>query len=276
MAPHGLQRPQKAHGRRGGQEFHSAMFESTLPAGAPDLIRASAFRRYLDEMVKEGESDSVSGRLSSLSPSLMQDLMRFEQAHRPGEGLEVLEVLAAGVRHGRNLLVHLQDGPRVVPLTIFPHERLAHCPLPMLQFLETQLTELQVLHVEPAVLRAPGDREHALVGAPECYAPLGPLLWELALRGAREELLPEIGGLAAYRVAPGLDLKGLALGGTLSAAVFRLKRGTTSLRDIAEWPGFDRGRAMRLLNALYLQAGLIVSRSHPAATAESWRRGPRN
>ena len=25
-------------------------------------------------------------------------------------------------------------------------------------------------------------------------------------------------------------------------------------------------RAMRLLNALYLQSGLIVSRSHPAAT----------
>ena len=39
-----------------------------------------------------------------------------------------------------------------------------------------------------------------------------------------------------------------------------------NLRDMAEWPGFDRPRAMRLLNALYLQAGLIVSRSHPAAT----------
>ena len=38
-----------------------------------------------------------------------------------------------------------------------------------------------------------------------------------------------------------------------------------NLRDLAEWPGFDRVRAARLLNGLYLQAGLIVSRTHPAA-----------
>lgn len=252
------------------------MFESTLPAGAPDLMRASAFRRYLDEMARSAEPDSVSGRLSSLSPSLMQDLMRFEQRARgSGEGLEVLEVMAAGVRHGRSLLVHLQAGTSVVPLTVFPHERLVHCPLAMAQFLACDLPGLQVLHVEPAVLRPPGDRERSLVGAHESYSPLGPLLWELALRGAREDLLPEIGGLAAYRVAPGLELKGLTLGGTMAAAVFRLKRTTTNLRDIAEWPGFDRGRAMRLLNALYLQAGLIVSRTHPAAAQDSWRRGGR-
>lgn len=247
------------------------MFEPTLPAGAPDLIRASAFRRYLDEMSREQlDGDTVSGRLSSLSPSLMQDLMRFEDARRPGEGLEVLEVLAAGVRHGRNLLIHLQDEDRVVPLTIFPHERMAHCPMNMPQFLQGHLTDLQVLFVEPAVLRPPGHGDRAFVGDAECYAPLGPLLWELALRGAREELLPEIGGMAAYRIAPGLDTTGLNLSGTLAAAVFRLKRSTTNLREIAEWPGFDRTRAMRLLNALYLQAGLMVSRTHPAAMTDGW------
>ena len=32
----------------------------------------------------------------------------------------------------------------------------------------------------------------------------------------------------------------------------------------------DRERAIRLLNALYLQAGLIVSRSHPDAISERW------
>lgn len=247
------------------------MFEPTLPAGAPDLIRASAFRRYLDEIAaRDADGDSVSGRLSSLSPSLMQDLMRFEDASRPGEGLEVLEVLAAGVRHGRNLLIHLKDADRVVPLTIFPHQRLLHCPMQLAQLLAGQLTALRVLYVEPAVLRPPGDRDRALVGDAECYAPLGPLLWELALRGAREDLLPEIGGLAAYRIAPGLDTTGLNLSGTLAAAVFRLKRSTTNLREIADWPGFDRARAMRLLNALYLQAGLMVSRTHPAATNDGW------
>jgi hypothetical protein len=35
------------------------------------------------------------------------------------------------------------------------------------------------------------------------YAPLGPLLWELSLRGSRDELLPEIAGQAAYRITLG-------------------------------------------------------------------------
>jgi hypothetical protein len=174
------------------------------------------------------------------------------------------------VRHGRSLLLHLRDEARVVPLTVFPVERVVHCPVRMEQFLAGRLTDLLVMHVEPAVLRPPGHRDRALVGDAECYAPLGPLLWELALRGAREDLLPEIAGLAAYRIAPGLDLRGLNLSGSLYTAVIRLKRATTNLREIAEWPGFDRARAMRLLNGLYLQAGLMVTRTHPAATNEGW------
>jgi hypothetical protein len=33
---------------------------------------------------------------------------------------------------------------------------------------------------------------------------------------------------------------------------------------------------MRLLNALYLQGGLIVSRTHPVATNDSWFGSSRN
>lgn len=249
------------------------MFESTLPLGAPDLIRVSAFQRYLEEITQDGEAGS--SRLSSLTPSLMQDLSRFDHARRPGEGLEVLEVLAACVRHGCNLLVHLQAETRVVPLTVFPTERLAHCPMNMEQLLASRLTDLHVMHVEPAVLRPLGHRDQVMVGDPEHYSPLGPLLWELALRGAREELLPEIAGNAAYRIAPGVEFQALNLMGSLAAAVQRLQRATTNLREISEWPGFDRARATRLLNALYLQAGLMVSRSHPAATNEGWFTGNR-
>jgi hypothetical protein len=32
---------------------------------------------------------------------------------------------------------------------------------------------------------------------------------------------------------------------------------------------------MRMLNGLYLQAGLMVSRTHPAATNEGWFSGTR-
>ncbi len=267
--------PPRWHALREGLKLPQTMFETTLPFGAPDLMRASAFQRYLDDLDRVGDGDAGGTRLSSLSPSLMQDLQRFEQGSRSGVGLEVLEVMAACVRHARDLLVHLQDEARVVPLTLFPTERLAHCPVPMERLLAGRLTELRVLHVEPAVLRPLGHADRALVGEREHYAPLGPLLWELALRGAREDLLPEISGMAAYRIAPGVDLDGLPVSGSLAQAIPRLKRATTNLREISEWPGFDRARATRLLNALYLQAGLMVSRSHPAATNEGWFSGSR-
>jgi hypothetical protein len=245
------------------------MFESTLPIGEPELMRVSAFRRYLDDLDRESE---VGGsRLSSLSPSLWQDLSRFEQ-DRQGRSLELLEVLAASVRHARSLAIHLQCDDKVVTLTVFPIERLCHCPLPMSDFLSRRLDELLVLHVEPSVLRPPGDPERSLVGEPHLYHPLAPVSWALAMHGARDLLLPEIAGAAAYRVAPGVNLGDLPLTGSLEAAVRRLQRQTTNLRELSEWPGFDRTRAMRLLNALYLQAGLIISRSHPAATNEGWFR----
>ncbi|HMO44829.1 MAG TPA: hypothetical protein PKB14_02215 [Rubrivivax sp.] len=238
------------------------MFQSTLPFGEPDLMRASEFRRWLDEAARDG-SESTAARLSTLSPSLMLDLLRFEQQGRHGGAIEIL---AACIRHARRLLLHLQAGKRIVPLTLFPVERLVHCPMPMTQFLQLPLGELGVLHVEPALLRPPGDRVRSMVGELQHYGPLGAVAWELALRGAREELLPEIAGQAAYRISAGLNLRTLQLRGSLAAAVARLQRETTSLRQIAQWPGFDRGRATRLLNGLYLQGGLIVSRTHPAAS----------
>ncbi len=121
--------------------------------------------------------------------------------------------------------VHLQAEDRVVPLTVFPVEHLVHCPMPMAQFLALPLGDLSVLHVEPALLRPPGDRVRAMVGEPEHYSALGPVLWELALRGSRGELLPEIAGQAAYRISPGLNLRLLDLSGSMAEAVARLEEG---------------------------------------------------
>jgi hypothetical protein len=121
------------------------------------------------------------------------------------------------------------------------------------------------------LLRTPGHRERSLVGEFQMYSPLAPLMWEMALRGAREVLLPEIAGTAAYRVAPGVNLRGLVMPSILTVSIERLRRRTCGLREIADWPGLDRERAMRLLNALYLQGGLIVSRTHPAAS-DGWLR----
>jgi hypothetical protein len=237
------------------------MYESTIPFGEPELMRASAYRLYLKELEAQAEHGGASSRISSLSPSLRADLYRFEA---DGGTSEVLEVVAACVRHAKRVTVHLQHGERVVPLTVFPEERLVHCPLPIPQLLETPQS-LSVMHVEPALLRPPGDPDSAMVGEGRLHAPLGPLLWELAMRGGRTHLLPEIAGAAVYRVAPGLVLDRLPLSSSQIAAVYRLRRESTTLRDISDWAGFDREGAARLLNALYLQAGLMVSRSHPDA-----------
>jgi len=242
------------------------MFESTIPFGEPELMRASAYRLYLKELEAEARRSGVSSRISSLSPSLRADLYRFEA---DGGASEVLEVVAACVRHAKRVTIQLQYGERVAPLTVFPDERLVYCPLPVAQLL-IKPTELRVLHVEPAMLQPPGHEDDALIGDLCLPAPLAPVLWELSLRGGRGELLPEIAGPAVYRVAPGLQLGGLAVPSALLSAIYRLRKESTSLREISEWAGLDRDKAIRLLNALYLQAGLMVSRSHPDAINDNW------
>jgi hypothetical protein len=241
------------------------MFDSTQPS--PDAEpgrRVKSLMRYFDGTLRD--PDAGISRLSSLSPSLMQDLMRFEQ---PGRQTELLEVIAAAIRHARALTVQLRTERGPMPLTIFPEHKLLHCPLAFSRFIDLRLTDLEVVLVEPAVVKAPapGDDPGA---ESHRFAPLGPLTWELALRGARGELLPEISSQAGYRIPPGADLKAIDLAGTLAEGVKRLKRGTTNLREMSSWPGFDRERAMRLLNALYLQAALMVTRTSPAATNDAW------
>ena len=244
------------------------LFDSTIPFGEPELLKTSAYRKYLEELDGDSEPGGPSSRLTQLSESLQADLGRFEQR---GGSSEAVEVVAACIRHSTRVTIYLQCADRVVPLTVFPQERLVHCPMDLDEMVQRYLSQLRVMHLEPATLRPPGDSERELIGESRMYHPIGPLLWELAVRGPRSTLLPEIAGPAVYRVAPGLDVEQLPVTGAVRSAIERLKREAMSLGGIAAWPAFDRDRAMRLLNALYLQAGLIVSRAHPsAARSTSW------
>ena len=243
------------------------LFDSTIPFGEPELLKASTYRRYLDELDADGPSGDSSSRLTQLSPSLQADLLRADDSTGVSE---TVEVIAACVRHSTRVTIYLQCAGRVLPLTVFPHERIVHCPMDLDEFVERYLSQARVMHLEPAVLRPPGDPERELIGESRLYHPLTPLLWELAMRGQRRELLPEIGGPAVYRVAPSLDLRTMPVAGALKSAIERLRVKAVPLSTVASWPAFDRERAARLLNALYLQAGLIVSRSHPDANREGW------
>ena len=155
--------------------MNGELFDSTIPFGEPELLRASAFRRYLDELGAEnrrlGTGPRIS-RISQLSPSLRADLSRFEH----DGGSEAMEVLAACVRHAKRVTIHLKCGEKVVPLTVFPQERVVHCPMDLNELIERHLMDLRVMHVEPALLRPPGDPETALIGDMQSHHPLAPLL----------------------------------------------------------------------------------------------------
>lgn len=236
------------------------MDEPTIPFGDPELWRVSAFRRAL-EIGGAGAS-----RYHQLSPSLLADLQRFE---KEGQCAEVLEVLAACLRHPQDLALHLDRGGHVLPLTVFPRDRLFHCPLSLEALYATRFDSVRLLQVERSLLRSPtGAPGEMLAPAALCH-PLGPLLWHLALHGSRSTLLPEIAGPAVYRVAPDLEVP-VPMIGALGGAVNRLRQEALSLKALSAWPGFDPERAARLLNGLYLQAGLIVSRTHPGASGDSW------
>jgi hypothetical protein len=230
------------------------------PARSGDAPALADFLRSMRNQPPEPDSGVGATQLVSLNDSLLQDLQRFEPAAADAgrRGLDLLEVLAAAVRHGRPLRVELRHGFQNIVLKVFPAPRLVHTGVPHEHFFALPLHDLRVLQVQP-------ERQEPSEVQGRC-ASLALLMWELALRGARGALLPEITGSVAYRISSGAELNDLALTGTMAKGVALLKRQATTLRDIAAWPGFDHDRAVRMLNGLYLQAALIVSRSTPAAT----------
>jgi hypothetical protein len=210
-------------------------------------------------------------RLSSLDTSVMQDLLRFDHVGGSGPGLEALEVMAAALRHGRSLRVEMSHDAREVVWTVFPNQKLFHCLLPARDRRRLSLSRLQVERVEPSRREPPAHEART----PHIFA-LAPMLWGLALNGSRSELLPEIAGSVAYRISPSGELatlQNVEMGETLAAAVARLRRETTALGEIERWPGFNRDLAQRLLNGLYLNSALMVSRTHPRAISDLARHG---
>jgi hypothetical protein len=241
-----------------------AYMADTPLSPAPQTARSARLSPERARAWAAAAGTGVAGtRLSSLDTSVMQDLLRFDRIGGPGPGLEVLEVMAAALRHGRSLRVEMHHDTREVVWTVFPHQKLVHCMLSADSRRRLNLRRLRVERVEPARREPP---------APDAKAPhtfsLRPLLWDLALHGSRGELLPEIAGPVAYRISPAGELgalQQLEQGATLAAAVARLRRQTTALGELEGWPGFNRERAQRLLNGLYLNSALMVSRTHPSA-----------
>ena len=236
-----------------------------------DLWRISDFRRARSE--GRFELDESPGRATLLPTTLLTDLRRIRSDPTTSD---VLEVIAACLRHHEAALLYLEQGQFVWPVTLFPREALYHSPRSAEAMAATfALSQLRLVSAEPPGVRPPGSILVERVASPERYHPLAGLVWTVALHGPRAMLLSEINGRAAYRVVAANNARELPpLKGAISSTVSRLEQRSSSLGEMARWPGMSIERASRILNALYLSGMLLVSRAHPAARDPSsgWRR----
>ena len=226
------------------------------------LWRISAFERMRQQTGSSGFM-RLAGP-SVLPTTLLTELRRLDA---DPSSSDVLEVIAACMRHREPALLCLRHDELMWPLTLFPNEGLYHSPRDMAQASLTGLANLQLLTAEPPGLRPPGHEMHERVGQPDHYRPLAPLLWHFALNGPRRTLLADIAGPGAYRVVLGSSGERPSARGAVGSALERLQHEPVTLREIAQWPGMSIERASRLLNGLYLSGSLLVTRADAAARA---------
>lgn len=203
-----------------------------------------------------------------LSSTLLADLRRLDAF---GASDDLLEVVAACVRHHEPALLCLQYDGLVWPVTLFPLQGIFHSPRDFSQARPSALARATLLSAEPPGVRPPGHWMTERVALAAQYRPLTPWLWQIALEGPRIELIEEIAGTVAYRAVKSPAEEGTVLAGALGSAAERLRRETVSLRTICGWPGMSQERASRLLNGLYLNSALLATRAHPAARPEPGR-----
>lgn len=225
------------------------------------LWRISAYER-LTEATGTSGFVRLEGTAALLPTTLLSDLQTPEGLPRSDD---VLEVMAACIRHRESALVYLRHGGLVWPVTLFPQRLLYHAPHDPADRAENDLSDLSVLGVEPPGLQPPGHWQHERIGHPAHYLPIERLLWAVALRGPRRGVLNEIDGPVAYRALRNHEQEALVAPGAMGSALERLHEDAAALRDIAHWPGMSLERASRLLNGLYLTTRLMVVRTRHAA-----------
>lgn len=204
-------------------------------------------------------------RETVLSTTLTAELGRVETSRL---GLDLLEVVAACIRHREPALLLVERERLVWPLTLFPEQTTVHSPNDFVANTAQGIGAVRLLSIEPPGVRPPGHWRNDRVADLAHYRPLAPLLWRLAMLGPRTRLLDEIAGKTSYRaLRREPDGAGpVVSSGVVGAAVARLHRESATLDEVAHWPGMGLERASRMLNALYLTTNLMVLRG-PSARA---------
>jgi hypothetical protein len=189
---------------------------------------------------------------STLSPSLLQDLRRFSE---DPVSADLLAVVAASVRHGRALILELDLEGRVIDMLVNPRQQLYFSSVDVCTLGDRALAGLELVRVDAYSSADRPGRSRLQAG------PLRPLLWHLALRGARSALLPEISGPIRCRLAFGVSLSGLPMDDATLGLLRRMTTAPVSIDDLLAGGALSRLAVQRIWNALYLQSALMVSRA---------------
>lgn len=190
---------------------------------------------------------------ATLSPSVLMDLKRF--AEQP-ESADLLVVVAAALRHGRPLRVRIDLDGQNLPLILDPQRQLFRCAMDLCGLSDQAMRRVKLLSVGEGPEAS--DEEVGLRNGL-----LRPLAWHVAMRGDRAELLPELKGAVRCRVTRGVSIGGVQLDGALKRIIERMKYAPVSLDELVVGSPLGAAMVQRLWNALYLQSGLMVTRTYP-------------
>jgi hypothetical protein len=235
------------------------MFLDTM--GGADTEAFEPTRPFSPRPQKPGADSGVragAGR-PVLSSAMQAELRRL--AASPLH-ISALAVLAASVRHAQPLAVHVQNSGKPFLLSIFPRERFFQCEHELSELPPDDLALLGLVRIEPVVPLLMGDMPSGKASSFR-LGPLGLLLWQLALHGPTNELLPEIAEPANYRLTPSLHLSGLPMHAGMLPVLQKMRSRPCTVYELAHGSALGPTQVKRLLNAVYLQSGLIVTHSLP-------------
>src|SRR6187402_623581 len=125
------------------------------------LWRISAFERMRLQTGNSGFA-ALDGRATVLPTTLLAELGRIEN---DPQNRDVLELMAACMRHREPAVLLLQVDPFVWPVTLFPSSMLYHSPRDLAQAPLTALASIQVVDVEAPGVKPPRHWMHERVAA---------------------------------------------------------------------------------------------------------------
>lgn len=232
------------------------MFLDTMGSAESEAFETTQPFSPSEQRVAEQPEVGAGGVRPGLSSAMKAELQRLASLPHVG----ALAVFAASVRHSQPIAVHMHARGKPFLLSIFPREGYYQCARSLGEAHPDDLAQLRLARVEPVLPLLMGDTPAGKQS--ECrVGPLGLMLWQLALFGPTHELLAEIAGPASYRMTPSHDLAGLPLPWGMPAVLRKLRQRASTVEELAQGTSWGPSQVKRLLNALYLQLGLIVIRS---------------